>query len=107
MGVQTDDGAMFIAGISEIQEPPVNDLWTVPGEEDMLPQWQAEDTATFQSVLATTHYHALQIQDFLSVILEDREPLVNGVEGRKTVKIFKAIYRSQQERRLVRFPPTP
>ena len=29
VGVQTDGGAMFIAGVSGIAEPPVNDLWTV------------------------------------------------------------------------------
>ena len=33
VGVQTDGGAMFIAGMSTGAEPPVNDLWTVPGEE--------------------------------------------------------------------------
>ena len=32
VGVQTDGGAMFIAGMSGILEPPVNDLWTIPGE---------------------------------------------------------------------------
>jgi predicted dehydrogenase len=104
VGVQTDGGAMFIAGMSEIEEPPVNDLWTIPGEENMLSQWQVEDTATFQSVQATTHYHALQIQNFLNGILEDRDPLVTGVEGRKTVEIFEAIYRSQRDRKAIKFP---
>lgn len=40
VGVQTDGGAMFIAGMSSIQEPPINDLRTVPGEEAMLTRWQ-------------------------------------------------------------------
>jgi len=31
VGVQTDGGAMFIAGMSNVLEPPVNDLWSVPG----------------------------------------------------------------------------
>jgi len=39
VGVQTEGGAMFIAGMSNILEPPVNDLWSVPGEEDMLDDW--------------------------------------------------------------------
>ena len=29
VGVQTDGGTMFIAGMSGITEPPVNDIWTV------------------------------------------------------------------------------
>ena len=33
VGVETDRGATFIAGVSAIAEPPLNDLWTVPGEE--------------------------------------------------------------------------
>jgi len=33
VGVQTDGGAMFIAGMSGIAEPPPLDLWSVPGQE--------------------------------------------------------------------------
>ncbi len=28
VGVETDRGATFIAGVSTISEPPLNDLWT-------------------------------------------------------------------------------
>ncbi|MBL7201804.1 MAG: Gfo/Idh/MocA family oxidoreductase [Anaerolineae bacterium] len=104
VGVQTDGGAMFIAGMSSILEPPVNDLWTVPGEEGMLAQWEAEDRATFEAVDATQHYHLLQVKDFLEAIATDREPLIPGVEGRKTVELFTAIYRSQRDGQPVRFP---
>ena len=104
VGVQTDGGAMFIAGMSGVLEPPVNDLWTVPGEEHLLAQWQAEDRATFEAVDATRHYHRLQDQDFLQAILEEREPLVTGVEGRKVVELITAVYRSQRDGRPVAFP---
>jgi xanthine/CO dehydrogenase XdhC/CoxF family maturation factor len=49
-------------------------------------------------------YHLLQDQDFLQAILENREPMVTGVEGCKTVEVFTAIYRSQRDRQPVRFP---
>ena len=104
VGVQTDGGAMFIAGASEVLEPPLNDLWTVPGEEGMLIHWQAEDRATFEAVDATRHYHRLQDQDFLQAVLQDRDPMVTGVEGRKTVELFTAIYRAGRDRRPVKFP---
>jgi predicted dehydrogenase len=104
VGVQTDGGAMFIAGVSEILEPPVNDLWTVPGEEQLLAQWQAEDRATFRDIDSTTHYHCLQDQDFLQAVLKDRKPMITGTQGRKTVEIFTAIYRSRRDRRPVKFP---
>jgi UDP-N-acetyl-2-amino-2-deoxyglucuronate dehydrogenase len=48
VGVQTDGGAMFIAGMSSIAEPPVNDLWMVPGEEQMLEEWTKQDSEFFQ-----------------------------------------------------------
>jgi len=104
VGVQTDGGSMFIAGMSAVLEPPVNDLWSVPGEEDLLPQWQETDRRTFSAVDMSKHYHALQDQDFLRAVLEDRDPMVTGVEGRKTVEIFTAVYRSQRDRKAVSFP---
>jgi predicted dehydrogenase len=102
--VQTDGGAMFIAGMTPVQEPPINDLWTVPGEEHLLAEWQAEDRATFEQVDPARHYHLLQDRDFLRAILEDRAPLVSGEEGRKTVELFTALYRSQRDGRPVSFP---
>jgi len=107
VGVQTDGGAMFVAGMSKVSEPPVNDVWNVPGEEDRLARWQAEDAAFFRTIDATQHYHRLQIREFLQSILEGRPPLVTGEEGRKTVEIFTAIYRSQRDGRPVRFPLQP
>jgi UDP-N-acetyl-2-amino-2-deoxyglucuronate dehydrogenase len=104
VGVQTDGGAMFIAGMSMITEPPINDIWRVPGEEEMLARWQKEDSDFFLGIDATKHYHALQIQDFLQAILEDRPVMVPGEEGRKTVEIFTAIYRSQRDGRPVKLP---
>lgn len=107
VGVQTDGGTMFVAGMSSIAEPPVNDLWKVPGEEQQLAQWQCDDTDFFGKIDATEYYHQLQIRDFLRAILENREPLITGEEGRKTVEIFTAIYRSQRDRRPVKFPLQP
>lgn len=107
IGVETDRGATFVAGVSEIAEPPLNDLWTIPGEEHRLAEFQAADRARFQHVNATTHYHALQIQDFLSAIRQARAPLVTGDDGRKVVEMFTAIYRSQCEGRPIRFPVEP
>jgi len=107
VGVQTDGGSMFIAGMTTVTEPPVNDVWTVPGEEEMLARWREEDADFFRGIDATKHYHRLQIQDFLQSILEGREPLVPGEEGRKTVEIFTAIYRSQRDGRPVKFPLQP
>jgi predicted dehydrogenase len=98
---------MFIAGMTTVAEPPRNDVWTVPGEEEALEGWQREDADFFAGIDATRHYHRLQIQEFLQAAAAGRPALVPGEEGRKTVEVFTAIYRSQRDRRPVRFPLPP
>jgi predicted dehydrogenase len=104
VGVETDRGATFIAGVSGISEPPLNDLWTIPGEEDRLALFQGEDRERFAAVDAVSHYHARQIQDFLRSIIDDRPPSVTGEDGRRIVELFQAIYRSNREGRSIRLP---
>jgi predicted dehydrogenase len=107
VGVQTDGGSPFISGVTAAVDPPLNDVWTVPGEEHLLADWQAEDRTRGQTLDVMTDYHQLQIQDFLQTIIEDRELVATGREGRKPVEIFTAIYRSQRDRRPVKYPLDP
>ncbi|MDR2847895.1 MAG: Gfo/Idh/MocA family oxidoreductase [Bacteroidales bacterium] len=107
VGVQTDGGAMFIAGMSSVLEPPVNDLWTVPGEEALLAQWVAEDSELFTKIDPTIYYMERQIEDFLQALAENREPLVTGEFARRTVELFTAIYRSTRDNAPVKFPLLP
>ncbi len=107
VGVQTDGGAMFIAGMSSITEPPVNDLWTVPGEENLLEGWKKEDSDFFNSINAMEYYMKLQNEDFVDAILNNRQPLVSGEDGRVTVELFTAIYRSTRDNQPVKFPLKP
>jgi len=102
VGVETDRGATFIAGVSTIAEPPINDLWTIPGEEDRLARFQADDRALFARIDAMSHYHSVQIKDFLQSIIEDRPPSVTGNDGRRVVALFQAIYQSSREGRSIR-----
>lgn len=107
IGVQTDGGAMFIAGMTNITEPPVNDLWTVKGEENLLEKWKSEDTDFFNRIDAIMYYHERQIEDFIKSVIKGTKPLVDGEEGRKTVEIFTAIYRSTRDKSPVKFPLKP
>lgn len=107
IGVQTDGGAMFIAGMSEVDEPPINDLWNVPGESELISEMMEMDKGFFKRINLTNHFHFLQVQDFIRAILKDRPPLVTGKEGRITVEIFTAIYRSQRDQKPISFPVVP
>jgi predicted dehydrogenase len=83
-------------------DPPFNDMWTIPGEERELEQWNRDDRSRPWNVM--THYHKMQLADFLNAVSEDREPLVNAEAGRQVVELFTAIYRSQLEHAPQRFP---
>jgi predicted dehydrogenase len=107
VGVETDRGPTFIAGMTPIAEAPRNDLWTIPGEEGSLPRFEAEDLARFEAIDPISFYHRLQIEDFLRAILDDRPPAVTAEEGRRVVALIDAIYRSGREGKPVRPSRSP
>ena len=83
-------------------DPPFNDMWTIPGEENLLPEWNREDRSRPWNVM--THYHQRQLDDFLQAVMEDRQPLVDGEAGRSVVELFTAVYRSQETGAPVKLP---
>lgn len=48
------------------------------------------------------HGHTRQLRDFLQAIKHDREPAVNGAEGRRSVETVLAVYRSAKSGRAVK-----
>jgi len=106
IAVKTDSGAMFIAGVSGVTEPPTNDMWTIPGEQPMLDEWRKQDSDLFLRT-DINHYHFLQLQDFIRAIKDGSSPHIDLREGRKTVEIITAIYRSTRDNAPVSFPLYP
>lgn len=104
VGVQTDSGAMFIAGMSEITEYPYNDVWTVLGEEDMPAQWRREDDEFYSTIDFMKYHHRLQLEDFINSLITGAEPLVDGYDGRRTIEIIQAIYKSTETGAPVKLP---
>ncbi len=98
---------MFIAGMTGVAEPPVNDLWTVPGEEKMLKKWIKADTEIFNNCDPTVYYMQCQIEDYIHAIKNESDPLVTGEDGRRTVELFSAIYRSTRDNIPIKFPLKP
>jgi predicted dehydrogenase len=91
VGVQTDGGAMFVAGMSSIAEPPLNDLWTIPEEKEKLDGYRADDEAFFKTVDPTVYFFVLQIDDFYGAIRNNRPPLSTGEDGRETVRFIETL----------------
>jgi len=50
------------------------------------------------------HGHMLQFRDVLDAIKKGRQPLVNGLEGRRSVEIILAIYKSAELGKAVTLP---
>jgi predicted dehydrogenase len=90
VGVETDRGSSFVAGVSLPSEPR-NDLWTVPGEEKLPDRWLEEDRATLAGVDVASHHHELQLRDMVEAIQTGRPPAVTGEDGRATVALMAAI----------------
>jgi UDP-N-acetyl-2-amino-2-deoxyglucuronate dehydrogenase len=93
VGVETDTGAMFIAGLS-LSSTPRNDLWTIPGEETAPDRWASEDAAALAGTDQATHHHELQLRDVISAIRDGHPPAVDGGEGKAAVELIAAIYRA-------------
>jgi predicted dehydrogenase len=116
------------ASVSVLEEPEgavgYNDLWTVPGEEDVYPTSLREHVAKGEYMYrglqaegppswstgyayrqpANPSYHAVQLEDFLQAIQHGREPLVTGEEGRKSLELMLAIYESSRTGQAIRLP---
>jgi predicted dehydrogenase len=106
-GAQTEGGSMFIAGMAPITEPAVNDLWTIPGEEHLLKEFNAQDRQLFDNVDPMVYFIQKQIEEYLDALENKRTPMVSGEEGRQTVELFTAIYRSTRDNLPVKFPLNP
>lgn len=48
--------------------------------------------------------HALLIKDFTQAIIDDREPYVNGMEGRRSIELIVAIYKSSKTNSIIDLP---
>ena len=70
IGVQIETGSSFMAGVTTEIEPPINDIWTIVGEEHLLARWQREDRNRASRFDISAHYHRAQIEDFIDAICE-------------------------------------
>jgi len=103
VGVQTDKGAMFIAGSTNMAAAPSNDIWTIEGEENYIERFKDEDNKFFAGVDPVTYSIHQQHLDFVQAIVEDREPMITAEDGRRTVELFTTIYESARMGSSVRF----
>jgi predicted dehydrogenase len=90
VGVETERGAMFVAGMTA---PSLarNDIWTIPGEEDQPATWAAADADALAGVDIQTHFHELQLRAIVAALRDGRQPPVSGREARRAVALMAGI----------------
>jgi UDP-N-acetyl-2-amino-2-deoxyglucuronate dehydrogenase len=71
--------------------------WTVVAEQTPI-DWRGEGML---SPVRMKAYQA-QHQEFIDSVLEDRQPSVNGEDGRATVAVAEAVYQSARESKTIR-----
>lgn len=82
--------------------------WTIPGLADRATTLRAADVDRGDTALRAgftdSELHRRQIEDFVTAIREGRAPLVDGLEGRRTLEVIRAIYHSAWSRQPIRLP---
>lgn len=122
-------GALGIVVSSTVTSPPLDRGLTIYGERgtvglrgDRLEPWEVPggpdeaarrlmkqppedrgDTAAGPGYADPT-LHRRQIADFAAAVAEDRAPLLDGHEGRRTLEVMAAIYRSSDRAEVVELP---
>lgn len=79
--------------------------WSLMGEKEIIAEEAKEGLKSWAvSYMVPATNHASLIKDFAQAVMEDREPYLNGAEGRKCLELIMAIYKSAKTRSVVRFP---
>jgi predicted dehydrogenase len=97
------------ATVSVLEHPEgrfgVNDIWTVPGEEEAMAEvLRKENEHPEYHFRPFPICHQWQLQDFLAAIREHRDPQVTGEEGRRSIELIAALRRSHETGAEVRLP---
>jgi predicted dehydrogenase len=69
-----------------------------------LENWVRDDSEIFNNTDATVRYLQLQLEDYISALENGDEPAMTGADGRRTVELITAIYKSSQTNMPVKFP---
>lgn len=81
-------------------------LWTPEGSSPDSGGLSITDGSSNPAAIATEG-HRRQIEDMILAIQEDREPVVNGEEGRKSLEVVVALYQAAAARREVQLSEAP
>jgi len=83
----------------------LNDVWTVPGEEEAMKAiYEQDQTEALQHFKPFPIAHYWQLQEFLAAVREGRDPAVTGEEGRRSIELIEAIRLSTDSGAEIKLP---
>ena len=102
-GISTDIQLYGEKGSVEIDGDALK-LWKIMGgdtleESEMLENYGLGNSAAVALNPLLVLGHAVQVEDMISAVIEDREPLVSPLEAMKSVRIINAIYESARTKK--------
>jgi len=102
-GISTDIQLYGEKGSVEIDGDALK-LWKIMGgdtleESEMLENYGSGNSAAVALNPLLVLGHAVQVEDMISAVIEDREPLVSPSEAMKSVRIINAIYESARTKK--------
>ncbi len=76
-------------------------VWDIEGEASAPGAAEQITDGSSNPAAISTEGHRRQIEDMLHAVIENREPIINGHEGRKSLEVVAALYEAATERRIV------
>lgn len=103
--IHGDRGTVIMEGVDIIR-------WEFEGEEPLQGERKTKPVSEIEGEpekpgipgIIYKEGHKRQIKDMIEAIKEDREPKINGEEGRKAIETILGIYQSAKTGRRVKFP---
>lgn len=73
-------------------------LWEVEGESSDTGAGEQITDGSANPAAISNEGHRRQLEDMMTAVIEKRPPLVDGIEGRKSLELVEAVYRSAAEK---------
>lgn len=69
-------------------------VWAIEGESEDTGESEQITDGSANPAAISNEGHRRQIEDMISAVIDDRPPLVDGLEGRKSLEVVEALYKS-------------
>ena len=77
-------------------------VWDIEGESSEPGAAEQITDGSSNPAAISTEGHRLQIEDMLHAVIENREPIINGHEGRKSLEVVAALYAAATAGQVIR-----